>query len=95
MIPLFHFDSIHAPCPQSTDTTPDEIIEEDRLSNISRELHALRERSMTTSSYEESKVAQGKSHFSEANTSQQLPIPGIKWHFYLKIGPFVQKMITN
>ncbi|XP_011683309.2 fasciculation and elongation protein zeta-2 [Strongylocentrotus purpuratus] len=43
---------------QSTDTTPDEVIEEDRLSNISRELQALRNRSMTTSSYEESKVAQ-------------------------------------
>nr|XP_054759340.1 fasciculation and elongation protein zeta-2-like [Lytechinus pictus] len=56
---------------QSTDTTPDEVIEEDRLSNISRELQALRNRSMTTSSYEESKVAQGRFHGSKLSN----PIP--------------------
>ncbi|XP_071487008.1 fasciculation and elongation protein zeta-2-like [Diadema antillarum] len=57
---------------QSTDTTPDEVIEEDRLSNISRELQALRERSLTTSSYEESKVAQELKNMSLAQLNELL-----------------------
>ena len=48
-------------CLQSqSDSSPDEAIDEDSLSTISRELQALRERSMTTSSYEESKAAKGE-----------------------------------
>ncbi|XP_033636681.1 fasciculation and elongation protein zeta-2-like isoform X2 [Asterias rubens] len=41
-----------------SDSSPDDQVDEDSLSNISRELQALRERSITTSSYEESQLAQ-------------------------------------
>ncbi|XP_022099398.1 fasciculation and elongation protein zeta-2-like isoform X2 [Acanthaster planci] len=42
-----------------SDSSPDDQVDEDSLSNISRELQALRDRSITTSSYEESQLAQG------------------------------------
>ncbi|PIK34011.1 putative fasciculation and elongation protein zeta-2 [Apostichopus japonicus] len=52
-------------CETSPDEPPDD---EDRLSSMSRELQALRERSLATGNYEEGNVGQGNSHVIWDNT---------------------------